>query len=284
MCKSRLERTIEYLTENRRIFINICDVAGILKSVSDFSIPWELQINSCSFCSVAKSTQEGLSRCIEFKTESVNRCREDNSSYIRTCYLGITQYVYPVVWNDVTVCILYISNMVQENEAEKNKEHYKEYEKLTGISAKHLEDALNTTEITDNISKHFDAAYILRDVIIEILEKNNVKINTKNCIISGVLNYCNEFYASDITLEGVGALFYLNPDYLCRLFKKETGISFTQYLNHVRIDKAKKLLDKTDKKITEIAFEVGYTNDTYFIKKFKEICGVTPKQYQMRNK
>ena len=72
----------------------------------------------------------------------------------------------------------------------------------------------------------------------------------------------------------------MNPSYLSRLFKEETGISLTEYINQQRIRAAKNYLQLDTTTITEVAFMVGYNDVNYFIKRFKKIVGLTPTQYR----
>ncbi len=73
---------------------------------------------------------------------------------------------------------------------------------------------------------------------------------------------------------------FLNPDYLTKLFKKETGQTLIAYATALRLDEAKNLLEHTTLHIGEIASRLSYHNFSYFSKMFKEKTGVTPQQYR----
>jgi AraC-like DNA-binding protein len=75
----------------------------------------------------------------------------------------------------------------------------------------------------------------------------------------------------------------LSPDYLRKIFKKETGENFTAYLNRIRIEEAKAVLKSTHKRITEVAFEVGYGSLEYFNKVFKNVEGLTPSEFRKQH-
>lgn len=98
--------------------------------------------------------------------------------------------------------------------------------------------------------------------------------------IQKVLNYIEENYHTDISLEKVSENVFLNKNYLSDLFRKEVGISFIQYLNDYKIQKAKILLKIGDFRTTEISDMVGFQNDSYFIKVFKRYTGYTPNEYK----
>lgn len=105
----------------------------------------------------------------------------------------------------------------------------------------------------------------------------------KNKAIRVVKNWISVHYDSDLDMSALAELVYLNPNYLSRLFKLETGESLTGYLIHTRMQKAKELLvDQMELKIYEIAEQIGYNDSTYFTKLFKKMTGYTPLEY--RNK
>ncbi len=100
--------------------------------------------------------------------------------------------------------------------------------------------------------------------------------------ISRILRYLDEHIAENITLETVAKYTDMNTSYISFLFKKETGINFIDYLQNLRVTKAKELLRKTDYKIYKIAYQVGFNDDKYFYKLFKKHEGMTPLQYRKK--
>lgn len=86
----------------------------------------------------------------------------------------------------------------------------------------------------------------------------------------------HEQYNQDITLEACAERLKYHPVYLSRVFKKEIGVTFIDYLTDYRIKMAKSWLENTDLKITEIAARLNYTNSTGFIRTFRKLTGMTP--------
>lgn len=103
--------------------------------------------------------------------------------------------------------------------------------------------------------------------------------NTK-LIINKALNYINNNYDHNISLEDIASKLNLSKHYLCSVFKEEMGETTSSYINRLRIEKAKKLLLKKDYKIKEIFEEVGFSNQYYFSKVFKKITGMTISEYR----
>lgn len=95
-----------------------------------------------------------------------------------------------------------------------------------------------------------------------------------------VLDYVKHHYSENIRLEDVGALLALNKSYFCRFFKRCTGMPFVDYLYKIRLSAAESLLLTSEKNITEIAYEVGFSSPAYFTKIFKAHKGYTPSFYK----
>lgn len=92
--------------------------------------------------------------------------------------------------------------------------------------------------------------------------------------------YVNENYSHDITLAAIAEDVQKSTNYFCYIFKKDTGMNFNEYLNTVRINKAKELLRTSEYMVYEISEMVGYHDYSYFAKVFKKNCGCSPSEYK----
>jgi len=100
--------------------------------------------------------------------------------------------------------------------------------------------------------------------------------------VASVKRYIQDHLQTELNREAVAAHVYLNPAYLSRLFRKETGQSLTDYLVDVRMARAKSELERTNVKISDIALSVGYCNFSHFSKLFKKMTGLTPHEYRKK--
>lgn len=99
-------------------------------------------------------------------------------------------------------------------------------------------------------------------------------------LVSYVVQYIQSNYMNNIKLKDIAQEMYVTSNYLTTLFRKETGISFKKYLTKIRMDKAKRMLEKTEYKINEIVYLVGYEDEAYFSRMFKKCYGISPMQYR----
>ena len=95
-----------------------------------------------------------------------------------------------------------------------------------------------------------------------------------------VIDYIHSNYEKDITLESLSQLANYSSSYFCTLFKSVTSKSYLEYLNHYRVKKSMELLKNTDKRVIDIALDVGFENVTNFNRVFKKLIGMSPTQYR----
>jgi two-component system response regulator YesN len=107
---------------------------------------------------------------------------------------------------------------------------------------------------------------------------------SRESTMTKVLEYIGSHYEKDLKLERLGKIFGYNSSYLGTIFKQHTGMSYSKYLDSIRIEEAKKLLIGHNNKVYEIAQIVGYNSVDYFHGKFKKYVHMSPKQFQLEHK
>ena len=134
-------------------------------------------------------------------------------------------------------------------------------------------------------SYEFVAGTLLRQLFVLVSQNN--KRQSKNHAISLKIEQTIEFMRQNIngkvTLEELSGVTQLSKFYLSRAFKEATGYPIITYFNKMKIDKAKELLIEGDKKVKEVAYELGYTNEFYFSRIFKRFEGSSPTEFYSKN-
>lgn len=145
-------------------------------------------------------------------------------------------------------------------------------------------------QTSDNFSQCMVKMYF-QELLVKILRHINESPNmiitnearTTDESIASAINYINENFSNNITLDDMANLLHLNPSYFSKKFKSVNGLGFKEYLNNVRINHSEKLLLETDMSITEIAFECGYENSNYYGDAFKKVNKVSPSTFRRMN-
>ena len=98
--------------------------------------------------------------------------------------------------------------------------------------------------------------------------------------VSMVRDYIAQHYDEDLSVEILAEKVYLSPSYLSVIFKKETGQNLNSYIRTYRLSQAKRLLETTNMKIVQVCQKTGFTNVSYFCKRFRESFGTSPHNFQ----
>lgn len=109
-----------------------------------------------------------------------------------------------------------------------------------------------------------------------------IEATPKNEEVFKAQRFVLEHMNQKITLSDVANHLHLNASYFSRMFKKETGESFIEFVTRIKMEKAKDMLNHTIKPVEQIALDVGFDNKSYFFRTFKKQFGVTPSEYKYR--
>ena len=120
----------------------------------------------------------------------------------------------------------------------------------------------------------------MRDFLATSLQRIRQKRERNDNVVSYVLQYIDEHYANDISLEQIADKLGLSRNYLSTYFREKTGCTFSEYVNERRISQAKQMLLDGKYKVHDIALMVGYQNTNSFIRMFRKKLGVPPGEYR----
>ncbi|MDU4694393.1 MAG: response regulator transcription factor [Paenibacillus sp.] len=206
---------------------------------------------------------------------------------------------YPLAWDEYTKLILAKD---QEGLKELMRRDFEQMKQLAGIRPEDLQNAalelvvrfkmelqhIKYSEETDLFKKALQRVQRCETFqgMIESLENlaeetvGSLLQDAKNPVVHQVLTYIDKHYADELSLKTLGTQYHIHPVYLGQLFHKETGMSFAEYINKYRIDKAKQQLKNSNLKVQEIARNVGYWEIGYFYKQFRKYVGISPTDFK----
>lgn len=114
--------------------------------------------------------------------------------------------------------------------------------------------------------------------------KPNKKSLAQQSRTTQIIDYINNNYEHDISLQNLADMLHISEYYLCREFKKNTNRTITDYIKRTRIMNAERFFIETDKNVTEVATMTGFSNLTHFYRVFKDITGYSPSEYRKKIK
>lgn len=139
-------------------------------------------------------------------------------------------------------------------------------------------------QATENYSIHSFSISSKLYTMLEHIHASTLKqlspLTQKNDQLNKVLNYIDQNYMQDLTILDLSQIIHVSPQYLCRLFKAQLMMRPFEYINQVRINKSKTLLNLVPSiPIEDIAKQVGYHNPSYFTSLFKSLEKITPREF-----
>ncbi len=216
--------------------------------------------------SVLEKTQKLLLDAIKTGNEKIVSSRlEDIFSCIGSMERVNRDYLKSFYWGTIT-CINNIRLSVAQADNDKKAEtlHLGNMQRMIGESE-------GIAELND----------LLKEVSLSVTAKVN-QYNNKSIklILRRAMDYIQEHYNEQVTLNEVADSVYVSTCYISRMFKKELGRNFVDYLNGIRMEKARELLREPRYKTYEVAEKVGIPDAHYFSRLFKKVVGLTPTEFR----
>jgi len=196
---------------------------------------------------------------------SVKERLKDIFSYIKSIDPSKKEFIKNFYWNTITSINNIRMSLISGEEGRKP-----EYGELSGLYGL-IEKCSNIEEL--NILLDESARSVVSKV-------NSFNSRSIKLVLRKAVEYLHEHYHEQVTLNEVAEHAFVSTYYISRMFKKEMGKNFVDYLNELRIEKAKELLKDVQFKTYEVAEKVGIPDAHYFSRLFKKYVGVTPTEYR----
>ena len=138
------------------------------------------------------------------------------------------------------------------------------------------------TELNNLMPGYALAAHSWFNILLVLIFRKMLLLQpeTFDGISEELLQYIRDHCRENIEMNKLAALCHYNPSYFSRTFKEFTGSNFTAYLKRERIQQAMQMLGNTGIRILDVCYDVGYTDTTKFYRDFKEITGLTPREFR----
>ncbi len=276
--------------------------------------------SECSeFCKNIRSEPKTNAICQKCDARGGIEAVRLNQNYIYRCHCNIIDAAIPIIVDDKYFgCVMVGQILLKENNQNPYIEKiYRDsieylpnqnemlylYSKLPHMTLTQIKEILDLIEyivkyiveesilknklLQENQDMKKQLKAVLKDDYSNIkLDNHNTEKNLSNVskemndILKPAIKYIDKNFHEKITLDNLANICFITPGYFSKLFYRETGEKFSDYLTRIRIEKAKELLTSTDKPIQEIALEVGFNDAGYFTRRFKSYEGTTPGHYR----
>lgn len=211
----------------------------------------------------------------------------------RKLFTGIAEDRHPIRTADLSKCvaskdlerIIAMLHSIQESTPSALSIHYAWhlYNILASDNTYGPFVAVDDVYSPEHLVFHFSTFKCMIDTICERLREStptNEHDNMSNSAFLYMMKYIDTHLSEGFSLQQLAKEINMNANYLGQIFKRETGKTYTTYVTELRIERAKEMLRTEDSSISDIATSLGFNDYFYFLKTFKRITGMTPKQFR----
>jgi len=235
------------------------------------------------FCSLMAEKSRSCAACLQVQGELAETATHDPRTIV--CPAGLSDTAVPVRTGDRLVGFLQTGQVFRNPPTEARFQRVLKLLAEWGLPAdpERIRGAYFQTRVVSG--RQHDSVVKLLSIFAQHLSLvcNQVLVQQEKSeppVITRAKQFIHEHHSEDLSLGRVAKAVNTSSFYFCKIFKKATGINFTDYLSRVRIERAKNLLLNPNLRVSEIAYEVGFQSLTHFNRVFKRIQGQSPTEYR----
>lgn len=264
------------------------DTTGLpfnLRAIEAFDLPFHDQPNENPFCALMGQSNKSCAACLQLqKKVEVEACLEPKTL---KCFAGLCDSAVPVRVGENLVAFLQTGQVLLH--APTKQEFAKTTRELlkwgTEVDLKRLEEAYFQSRVVQK--KQYASILRLLTIFAQHLStlSNQLSVTEASAEVPAVTKarlFIAEHQGDELSLTQVASAVNMSAFYFCKTFKKATGMTFTDYLARVRIEKVKNLLLNPHKRVSEAAYEAGFQSLSQFNRVFRRIAGESPTVYRER--
>ncbi len=250
-----------------------------LRPIEAFSLPHHGDPKEAPFCALMAGTNQTCAACLQLQQKVEEQAKMEPKTL--KCFAGLCDAAVPVRVGENLVAFL------QTGQVFVSKPNARDFTRLAkelinwGVQAdlKKMEEAYFQTRVLDR--KQFEAVLRLLTIFAQHLASlsNQLMVTAQQSespMVTRAKQFIAEHQDEELSLRQVAGAVNTSAFYFCKMFKQATGLTFTDYLARVRIEKVKNLLLNPHKRVSEAAYEAGFQSLSQFNRVFRKIVGESP--------
>lgn len=256
-----------------------------LRPMETWQLPLHGKKKENPFCALMSEKSRTCAACLQMQERLCQSAATEAQTL--TCNYGLCETAVPVRLGAETIGFLQTGQVMRQKPTRSQYERVaKEFAEIGhGVSGERLEELYFASPVVS--TKKLESATLLLKIFAEHLaiKSNQIAVQTQNTeppVITRAKRFIEEHQDEELSLGQVAKAVNTSTFYFCKLFKRATGLHFTEYVSRSRIEKAKNLLLNPNLRISEIAFAVGFQSLTHFNRVFKKVLGESPTEFRRR--
>jgi AraC-like DNA-binding protein/ligand-binding sensor protein len=273
----------EMFQSYERAFVETTGMPLTLRPLETWQLPLHGRRKENPFCAMMAEKSRTCAACLQMQEKLAQSATD--GPITMTCAYGLCETAVPVKLGADTIGYLQTGQVMRQKPTAASFQRAVKEARALGVDIDNspAREAYFKTPIV--AQKKLESATSLLGIFADHLsmKSNQLAVQSANAeppVITKAKQFIQEHHAEELSLGTVAKTVHTSIFYFCKLFRKVTGINFTEYVSRVRIEKAKNLLLNPNLRISEIAYEVGFQSLTHFNRVFKKLIGQSPTEYR----
>lgn len=262
------------------------DMTGLpltLRPLESWQLPYHGRRNENKYCALMASKSTACAACLHTQQRLSDQSQDGPKTIV--CVSGMCETAVPVRLGNQVVGLLQTGQVFRKKPAKGQFEHVAKLVESWELEVPRAE--LRAAYLDTKVLSNSEHEAVVRMLAIFsqhlVLASNHLVMRQEHpepAMVQKAKDFIQQHQSEELSLADVARAVNASTFYFCKVFKKATGINFTDFVSRVRIEKAKNLALNPNLRISEIAFEVGFQSLTHFNRVFKRITGVSPTSYR----
>ena len=271
--------------EYERAYSSMTGMPLAFRPLETFDLPFQGKCRENAFCALMAKKNRSCGACLQMQ-DKLRRDAMDGGT-IATCAHGLSEAAVPVRVGGAVIGYLQTGQVLTEPPSPARVEKVIASAREMGVetSDEVLRKAYLATPVLSR--EKFQSTLKILSIFGDLLsiKSNEVAVTQSQAeplAITRARKIIEDRHAEDLSLGSVAREVHVSPFYLSKLFRKTTGMTFTEFVSRTRVEKARKLLLNPNLRVSEIVYDVGFQSLTHFNRIFKKLMGESPSRYRAR--
>lgn len=273
----------EMFENYERAYSELTNLPIAMRPIETWQLPFHGKRKENGWCAMMAGKSPTCAGCLQMQEKLTQSAAHGPATV--TCAYGLCEMAVPVKLGAQTIGFLVTGQVLRHPPNESSFQHAIAKVQSLGVVIDHskAKQAYFATPVVSQ--RKLDSACTLLSTFADHLSmtSNQIAMRTAHAeppMITKAKEFIRSHHTEDLSLGQVATAVHTSIFYFCKLFRKVTGMTFTEFVSRTRVEKASNLLLNPNLRVSEIAFEVGFQSVTHFNRVFKKIVGQSPTDYR----
>ncbi len=275
----------EIYRDYKRAFQEATGLPLDLRAVGAFDLPCHGGLGENPFCALLAASNQSCSACLQLQRKVEEGAGVEAATL--KCFAGLCDSAVPIRIGDELIAFLQTGQILLHRPTRRDYSRIARQLTQWGVEAdlQRVEAAYFQTRVLT--TQQYESILRLLTIFAQHLASLSNQLivqeeKSESPQIARARVFINEHQDEDLTLSEVAGAVNMSAFYFCKMFRQATGLTFTDYLARIRVEKVKSMLQDPHKRVSEVAFAAGFQSLSQFNRVFRKVAGEAPSTYRER--